>query len=140
MALLALALAACVPSHKPLTPEGEAAAYDEWEDDGSAETPAEEQAASPTGNQPEPAVAAEPVEAWERPEDPPAQMARARRGKIQKVWIWQETSDCLWNMAQEYYGDPFLWTKIYEANRNVIKDPNVIFPKQEILIPPLEDR
>lgn len=59
--------------------------------------------------------------------------------KIQKVWIWQETSDCLWNMAKEHYGNPFLWTKIYEANRLIIKNPHVIFPKQRIVIPPRDE-
>jgi len=76
----------------------------------------------------------------------PGMAAGSRRGrsavdgktKIEKVWIWQESSDCLWNMAKEYYGNPYLWTKIYEANRNIIKDPRVIFPKQRIVIPPLE--
>jgi nucleoid-associated protein YgaU len=59
--------------------------------------------------------------------------------KVQKVWIWQETNDCLWKMAQDHYGNPFLWPRIYEANRHLIRDPNIIFPKQEILIPPLEE-
>lgn len=77
------------------------------------------------------APAAVSVEA--APEIPPAEV------KVHKVWIWQETSDCLWNIAKENYGDPFLWPKIYEANRNLIKDPNVIFPKQRIVIPPLEE-
>jgi len=62
----------------------------------------------------------------------------SRSAKYQRVWIWQETNDCLWNMAREHYGDPFLWPRIYEANRDLIRDPNVIFPKQQIVIPPLE--
>jgi LysM repeat protein len=33
------------------------------------------------------------------------------------------------------YGDPFSWTKIYEANKNQIKDPNVIYPEQIFVIP-----
>jgi LysM repeat protein len=33
------------------------------------------------------------------------------------------------------YGDPFAWTKIYEANKNQIKDPNVIYPEQIFVIP-----
>lgn len=68
-------------------------------------------------------------------EPPPAPSAEA---KYQSVWIWQETNDCLWKMAKDHYGDPFLWPKIYEANRGQIKDPAVIFPKQKIIIPPLE--
>jgi hypothetical protein len=59
--------------------------------------------------------------------------------KVQKVWIWQETQDCLWNIAKENYGNPFLWPRIYEANREQIRNPNVIFPKQQIVIPPLDE-
>jgi hypothetical protein len=57
---------------------------------------------------------------------------------VETVWIWQETNDCLWNMAKEHYGNPYLWPRIYEANRHLIKDPQVIFPKQKIVIPPLD--
>ena len=55
-----------------------------------------------------------------------------------KVWIWQETGDCLWNIAKEYYDDPFKWRIIYEANKHFISDPRVIFPKQILEIPSLE--
>ena len=56
--------------------------------------------------------------------------------KIVTVWIWQETRDCLWNLAKQNYGDPWKWKKIYMANRNTILDPGIIFPKQQIVIPP----
>jgi hypothetical protein len=55
-----------------------------------------------------------------------------------KVWIWQETGDCLWNIAKKYYGDPFKWRIIYETNKHFISDPRVIFPKQILEIPSLE--
>ncbi len=35
----------------------------------------------------------------------------------------------------ENYGDPFQWTKIYEANKNQIMDPNLIYPEQILIIP-----
>jgi len=35
----------------------------------------------------------------------------------------------------ESYGDPFQWTKIYEANKNQIKDPNLIYPEQILVLP-----
>jgi len=59
--------------------------------------------------------------------------------KKHKVWIWQETGDCLWKIAQKYYGDPYKWKYIYEANKPYIKDPRVIFPKQILEIPSLEE-
>lgn len=55
------------------------------------------------------------------------------------VWLWQETGDCLWNLANKYYGDPWLWKKIYIANKDKIKDPRVIYPKQVLIIPPLDE-
>jgi nucleoid-associated protein YgaU len=63
----------------------------------------------------------------------------ARQGdKVHKVWLWQESRDCLWNLAEKYYGDPWLWKEIYLANQDTIKDPRVIYPKQKIIIPQLE--
>ena len=40
----------------------------------------------------------------------------------------------LWNLAMEYYGDPFLWDKIWKANPE-IKDPDVIDVGQDIKVP-----
>lgn len=57
---------------------------------------------------------------------------------IHRVWIWQETGDCLWNIAKEYYGDPWKWKLIYLANQDQIADPSKLFPKQELIIPPEE--
>jgi len=47
--------------------------------------------------------------------------------------------DHLWGIARkkEHYGNGFAWPKIYNANRDKIKDPNLIYPKQEFKIPPL---
>lgn len=37
----------------------------------------------------------------------------------------------------EVYGDPFKWTKIYQANKSngFIEDPNLIYPEQILLVP-----
>jgi nucleoid-associated protein YgaU len=43
--------------------------------------------------------------------------------------------DTLSKIAQKYYGDPSLYTQIFEANRDVLKDPNKIFPGQTLKIP-----
>lgn len=43
--------------------------------------------------------------------------------------------DCLWNIAKAYYGNGALYTKIYEANKDQIKDPHWIYPNQKFLIP-----
>ena len=43
--------------------------------------------------------------------------------------------DTLWAIAQENYGDGNKYHKIFEANREVIKNPDLIFPGQKIRIP-----
>lgn len=47
-------------------------------------------------------------------------------------------ADCLWRIAKDkrHYGTAKLWRRIYEANRNKIRNPNLIYPKQVLLIPP----
>jgi len=49
--------------------------------------------------------------------------------------------DCLWNIAKkkEHYGNPFAWPKIYQANRDQIKNPDLIYPKQIFKIPNLTE-
>ncbi|MBN2208719.1 MAG: DUF4398 domain-containing protein [Candidatus Coatesbacteria bacterium] len=45
--------------------------------------------------------------------------------------------ECLWRIAgyPAIYSDPFLWPLIYSANRDRIKDPDLIFPGQIFDIP-----
>ena len=43
--------------------------------------------------------------------------------------------DCLWNIAKKYYGKGALYTKIYNANKSKIKNPNVIYVGQVLIIP-----
>ena len=43
--------------------------------------------------------------------------------------------DSLWKIAKKYYGNGGQWPKIYEANTDKIKNPNLIRPFQRLLIP-----
>jgi len=45
--------------------------------------------------------------------------------------------DCLWMIASylSIYSDAKRWPEIYEANKDKIKDPDLIYPKQVITIP-----
>ncbi|MHC4924990.1 MAG: LysM peptidoglycan-binding domain-containing protein, partial [Planctomycetota bacterium] len=43
--------------------------------------------------------------------------------------------DTLWDLAQDYYGNPFDWRRIWDANQSEIADPNLIVPGQVLNIP-----
>jgi nucleoid-associated protein YgaU len=43
--------------------------------------------------------------------------------------------DSLSKISRQFYGDSNQYMKIYEANRNVLKDPNHIQPGQQLVIP-----
>ena len=46
-----------------------------------------------------------------------------------------ESGDSLSKIAEEYYGDPKQYNKIFEANQPMLKDPNEIYPGQMLRIP-----
>lgn len=43
--------------------------------------------------------------------------------------------DTLWALAAKYYGSGGQYTRIYDANRDQISDPNLIYPGQVLTIP-----
>ncbi|MCB1161101.1 MAG: LysM peptidoglycan-binding domain-containing protein [Candidatus Latescibacteria bacterium] len=45
--------------------------------------------------------------------------------------------DCLWNISkkEQIYANPWLWPRIYEANKDQIHDPDLIYPDQVFDIP-----
>ena len=45
------------------------------------------------------------------------------------------SGDTLSGIAKRYYGDASAYTRIFEANRDIISDPNKIYPGQKIRIP-----
>ena len=49
--------------------------------------------------------------------------------------------DHLWGIAKkkEHYGNAFAWPIIYKANRDQIKDPDLIYPNQVFKVPPLSE-
>lgn len=60
--------------------------------------------------------------------------------KYYKVQYRKVGTDSLWKIASYdfIYGDGNLWKKIYEANKDKIKDPNIIINGQILLIPSLK--
>ncbi|MDP4219665.1 MAG: LysM peptidoglycan-binding domain-containing protein [Bacteroidota bacterium] len=55
---------------------------------------------------------------------------------IYTVGTWRKDRDCLWNIAKkpEIYNDPFAWPKIWHANSDQIKNPDLIYPGQQLSI------
>lgn len=43
--------------------------------------------------------------------------------------------DHLWGIAVRAYGDGYQWTKIWNTNLDVIKNPNLIYPDQQLQLP-----
>jgi len=46
------------------------------------------------------------------------------------------SGDSLSRIAKREYGDANEWHRIFEANRDIIKDPDLIHPGQSLAIPP----
>jgi nucleoid-associated protein YgaU len=64
------------------------------------------------------------------PAGPPAP-APAERVEYYEI----KKGDTLSAVAKQFYGKASEYTKIFEANRELIKDPNKIYPGQKIRIP-----
>lgn len=63
------------------------------------------------------------VEIEEEPKEVWPKMILVKKGE----WIYQ--------IARREYGDMRAWEKIYEANKDKISDPDLIYPDQELILP-----
>jgi len=61
----------------------------------------------------------------------------AGSGKVYTVGTWSRNRDCLWNISKkpDIYNNAWLWPKIWQGNRDQIRDPDVIHPGQKLKIP-----
>ena len=50
-------------------------------------------------------------------------------------WHEVKKGETLWKIAEHYYGDGNLYTKIFEANKDTVKDANLIRIGQRLRIP-----
>jgi nucleoid-associated protein YgaU len=64
------------------------------------------------------------------PDDKPAQ-----GGADYAQWHEVKGGETLSKIAQRYYGDASLYPKIFEANKDTLKDPNMIRVGQKLRIP-----
>lgn len=54
--------------------------------------------------------------------------------KSNRVYVVRR-GDTLWAIAKKYYGSGLQYPKIFNANRDKIKNPNLIYPGQKLVIP-----
>lgn len=51
------------------------------------------------------------------------------------VFYTIQSGDSLSKIAKRFYGDANKWNTLFEANREVIEDPDLIYPGQQIRVP-----
>jgi nucleoid-associated protein YgaU len=68
------------------------------------------------------------------PEARPADVAGAETAQERRTYT-VKSGDTLSKIAQREYGNAGDWRKIYEANKDTIKNPDLIYPGQTFIIP-----
>ena len=68
-------------------------------------------------------------------EPAPAPAASEGAPKTDRVTVTVQPGFTLWGIAQERYGAGVLYVQVFEANRDKIKDPNLIYPGQVFSVP-----
>lgn len=61
----------------------------------------------------------------------------AGSAKVYTVGTWSRDRDCLWNISKkkDIYDNAWMWPKIWQGNRDQIKDPDIIHTGQKLKIP-----
>jgi hypothetical protein len=80
------------------------------------------------------ATADQPATAQPSPAAAPAAAAPAAEEEEGEFYTIQ-SGDTLSAIAKRHYGNAMAYKKIFEANKEVIKDPDKIYPGQKIFIP-----
>lgn len=50
-----------------------------------------------------------------------------------------QPGNTLWAIAEERFGEGIMYVAVFEANRDIIRDPDLIYPGQVFTLPPVED-
>jgi len=75
-----------------------------------------------------PAVAAK---AAPKPATPPSSALQAAQKEVYTI----RRGDTLWAIAKRYLGSGLRYTAIFQDNREVINDPDLILPQQQVKVP-----
>jgi len=98
--------------------------------------PIEEKPQAETGS----AVSTEGQEAKGEPErktaaiPPAAVIPNAMKDEVYTI----EAGDTLWSLARKVHGDPLLWPVLLGANRNLVRNPDLLRPGMNLKVPALE--
>ena len=65
----------------------------------------------------------------------PAILARAERASAVAKQITVQTGNTLWAIARDRYGEGLAYVQVFEANRDQIRDPDLIYPGQVFQLP-----
>ena len=110
--------------------------------DAPAQTQAAEPAQGGTAEEPSDTAATDPATsatvetaASDAPAAPQEDPVAAVSQSPASVTVTVQPGFTLWGIAQERYGDGVLYVQVFEANRDKIKDPDMIFPGQVFAVP-----
>jgi LysM repeat protein len=88
---------------------------------------------------------APPVVAEAKPSSPPSQVAAVETGQAASAPDASNTEqpetyvirrgDTLWGIAKRYLGGGWRYSSIFQGNREVIRNPNLILPQQKVKMP-----
>jgi nucleoid-associated protein YgaU len=82
------------------------------------------------------AVAAQEEPVAVQPVMEEAESVGAAEAEMQEMKVYSvRPGDDLHLIAADWYHNPRLWTVIYEANKDSVSDPNLIYPGQILYIP-----
>ncbi len=56
-------------------------------------------------------------------------------GNTYTVKSFRGNGDCLWNIAVKLFDDPVKWGEIYNLNKDIVSNPNLLFPGQVLKLP-----
>lgn len=71
-------------------------------------------------------------------------IASYKKGAVSKIYEVQyrpNRRDCLWRIAgfKDIYNNIYLWPLLWQSNKKQIPNPDLIYPGQKLLVPPLQD-
>ena len=56
------------------------------------------------------------------------------KGRLGDEYVVRQ-GDCLYRIARQLYSNPCLWKRLFDANRGIVNDPDLIFPGQRLILP-----